>query len=141
VASEGPNSLSTYTRNADGTLSQVDSVATGQAATCWVAVAHGFFYKCNAGSGSLSGFQDNVEGQFSLLAQTATNPGTVDAAATNDGQGFYVETGKAGNVDEFRVAADGSLSPSGSVIVPGAAGGEGIVAVWPLTTRPLPGWF
>jgi hypothetical protein len=31
-------------------------------------------------------------------------------------------------VDEFRVGADGSLTRIGSVIVPGAAGGEGIAA-------------
>jgi 6-phosphogluconolactonase (cycloisomerase 2 family) len=128
VANAGPNSLSIYTLNADGTLLLIDSVATGQAATCWVAGARGFFYTSNAGSGSLSGFQDNARGQLSLLAQTSTDAGTVDAAATGDGQYLYVQTGKAGNVDEFRVAAGGSLSPIGSVTVPSAAGGEGIVA-------------
>ena len=32
-------------------------------------------------------------------------------------------------VDEFRVGAGGSLTLIGSVTVPGAAGGEGIVAI------------
>ena len=36
--------------------------------------------------------------------------------------------GKAGIVDECAVAADGSLTPIGSVSVPGGAGGEGIAA-------------
>jgi hypothetical protein len=51
VANAGPNSLSTYTLNADGTLSLVDSVVTAQAARCWVVGARGFFYTSNAGSG------------------------------------------------------------------------------------------
>jgi hypothetical protein len=41
---------------------------------------------------------------------------------------IYVQTGKAGLVDEFAVAADGSLTALGSVTVPGGAGGEGIAA-------------
>jgi hypothetical protein len=38
-----------------------------------------------------------------------------------------VQTGAAGIVDEFSVAAQGALSEIGSVTVPGAIGGEGIV--------------
>ena len=33
-------------------------VGTGQAATCWVAPAQGFFYASNAGSASVSGYSD-----------------------------------------------------------------------------------
>ena len=33
------NALSTFTLNADGTVTLIDSVGTGQAATCWVASA------------------------------------------------------------------------------------------------------
>jgi hypothetical protein len=39
-----------------------------------------------------------------------------------------VQTGANGIVDEFAVGAGGSLTSLGSVVVPGAAGGEGIVA-------------
>jgi hypothetical protein len=39
-----------------------------------------------------------------------------------------VQTGGNGVVDEFNVNANGSLVELGSVRVPGAAGGEGIVA-------------
>jgi len=39
-----------------------------------------------------------------------------------------VQTGGNGLVDGFRVGVDGRLTPEGSVTVPGAAGGEGIVA-------------
>ncbi len=47
----------------------------------------------------------------------------------SDGSFLYVQTGAQGHVDAFRVNADGSLSPIGSVTVPGAVGGEGIVAL------------
>jgi hypothetical protein len=52
----------------------------------------------------------------------------VDAAAAGDGRFLYVQAGQAGIVDEFAVAADGSLTAVGSVTVPGGAGGEGIAA-------------
>ena len=39
-----------------------------------------------------------------------------------------MQTGGNGAVNEFRVGADGALAPIGTVIVPGAVGGEGIVA-------------
>jgi hypothetical protein len=39
-----------------------------------------------------------------------------------------VQGGKEGTVDEFTVQGDGSLRSLASVLVPGAEGGEGIVA-------------
>jgi hypothetical protein len=39
-----------------------------------------------------------------------------------------VQTGAAGIVDEFAIGAGGALSRIGSVTVPDAVGGEGIVA-------------
>jgi hypothetical protein len=39
-----------------------------------------------------------------------------------------VQTGGNGIVDEFSVAANGALTKIGAVTVPGAVGGEGIVA-------------
>ena len=39
-----------------------------------------------------------------------------------------MQTGGNGVVDEFAVGAGGTLTAVGSVTVPGAAGGEGIVA-------------
>jgi hypothetical protein len=64
----------------------------------------------------------------SLLGQTTTDAGTVDADANPDGAYLYVQTGAEGNVDGFKVHADGSLTSVGSVTVPDAVGGEGIVA-------------
>ncbi len=52
----------------------------------------------------------------------------MDAAASSDGRYLYVQTGVQGTVDTFRVGPKGSLTAIGSVVVPGAVGGEGIAA-------------
>jgi 6-phosphogluconolactonase (cycloisomerase 2 family) len=103
-------------------------VGTGQPATCWVAPAQGYFYASNAGGPSLSGYQTAANGQLTLIGQTSTDPGTVDASASVDGQYLYVQTGGSGIVDEFQVGANGFLTGIGSLTVAGAVGGEGIVA-------------
>jgi 6-phosphogluconolactonase (cycloisomerase 2 family) len=128
VANAGPNSVSTFDLHLDGTVTAIDTVANGQAATCWIARAGRHFYASNAGSPSVSGYGDRRNGELTLLGSTPTDPGTVDATASTDGQFLYVQTGKNGIVDEFQVGPNGSLTQIGSVTVAGAAGGEGIVA-------------
>jgi hypothetical protein len=128
VAEAGTNALATFRLNGNGTVTAVDTVATGQMATCWVAPARGFFFASNAGSATVSRYSATPGGQLSLLGATGTDPGTVDASASRGGQFLYVQTGGNGIVDEFAVGAGGTLTPIGSVTVPGAAGGEGIVA-------------
>ena len=82
----------------------------------------GFYYASNAGSASLSGYQENSgSGALSLLGATTTDPGTVDAAASSDGQFLYVQTGANGIVDEFHVNGNGTLGEVGSVTVPGGS--------------------
>jgi 6-phosphogluconolactonase (cycloisomerase 2 family) len=129
VSEAGPNALQTFRLNGDRTLTPVQTVATGQAATCWVVGAGSFFYVSNAGSGTISRFASAANGTLALLGATSTDAGTVDAAATPDGSFLYVQTGAVGNVDAFRTGADGSLTAIGAVTVPGAVGGEGIVAL------------
>ena len=129
VAEAGPNALATFRLNADGTVLALHAVATGQAATCWVAAAGLFFYASNAGSASESGFASGPGGALTQVGTTSTDAGTVDASATPDGSYLYVQTGAQGHVDGYRVNVDGSLSPVGSVTVAGAIGGEGIVAL------------
>ncbi|HEX4218237.1 MAG TPA: beta-propeller fold lactonase family protein [Acidimicrobiales bacterium] len=120
--------LGTFTLNRDGTLTPISTVATGQAATCWVTPAQGYLFASNAGGPSVSGFQASPAGQLTLLGKTATDPGTVDGSASADGQFLYVQTGANGIVDEFHVNPGGSLTEIGTVTVPGAVAGEGIVA-------------
>jgi 6-phosphogluconolactonase (cycloisomerase 2 family) len=128
VAEAGTNALATFSLAADRTATPLDAAGTGQAATCWVAPAQGYFFGSNAGSGSLTGFETAPNGQLTDLGNTPTDPGTVDASASSGGQFLYVQTGANGIVDEYAVNDNGSLSEIGSVTVPGAAGGEGIVA-------------
>jgi hypothetical protein len=128
IANAGPNSLATFALSGAGALSLLDSVPTGQAATCWVAPAGKYLFAGNAGSGSETGFTSSGTGQLTSIGNTATDKGTVDAAAAAGGRFLYVQTGAAGIVDEYSVAPDGSLTQIGSVTVPGAVGGEGIVA-------------
>jgi 6-phosphogluconolactonase (cycloisomerase 2 family) len=128
VVSEAAGFVASFSLNANGTVTQLDSVATAQAATCWVASDGSFFFASNAGSASLSGFQSSAGGALTALGNTPTDAGTVDAAASGDGRFLYVQAGAAGIVDEFAVSAQGTLTKIGSVTVPGAIGGEGIVA-------------
>jgi 6-phosphogluconolactonase (cycloisomerase 2 family) len=128
IANAGTNALETYALNSDGTVTSINSAGTGQAATCWVAADGGIFFASNAGSATISGFQSSASGQLTLLGQTGTDPGTVDAAVSPLGQYLYVQTGANGVVDEYSIGTGGSLTGIGSVTVAGAAGGEGIAA-------------
>jgi hypothetical protein len=86
-------------------------------------------YASNAGSATLSDVGIGAGGQLSSLGTTETSAGTVDAAVAASGRFLYVQGGAAGTVDEFRVGSGGALTKVGTVTVPGAVGGEGIVAL------------
>jgi len=130
VAETGTDTVATFSIAPDGTLTQLGSAATGQAATCWITAApSGTLYASNAGSATESALSTAPDGAVTLLGATPTDAGTVDAAASSDGQYLYVQAGGPGNVDAYRIGPGGSLTETGSVTVPGAAGGEGIVAL------------
>jgi hypothetical protein len=128
IANAGTDSLATFDLSSNGTVSLVDAVGTGAAATCWVAPAGAYLYASNAGSASESGFESSPSGTLTLLGATTTDPGTVDASATPDGRFLYVQTGGNGIVDEFQVNGNGTLNEVSFVTVAGAQGGEGILA-------------
>ncbi len=129
VASEaGTNSVATFTLRHDGGLTLRDRFLTGQRATCWVVVHQNIAYVSNAGSATVTSYRVGSAGDITPLQTVSTDAGTVDAAVSRDGRNLYVQTGAEGKVDEFAVRADGSLDPIGSVTVPQAVGGEGIVA-------------
>jgi 6-phosphogluconolactonase (cycloisomerase 2 family) len=127
IAEAGTNALATFTISGHGTLTNLDTTGTGQAATCWVAPAGRFLFASNAGSAAESGFTSAANGQLTLLGATATDAGTVDASSAAGGRLLYVQTGGSGIVDEYAVSAGGALSQLGEVTVPNAVGGEGIV--------------
>jgi 6-phosphogluconolactonase (cycloisomerase 2 family) len=129
ILAESAGSLADFQLQEDGVVQQLDAVPSEQLATCWVIEAHGHFYTSNPGSASLSTFSESANGQvLTLQGDTHTDGGTVDATVSSDGNSLYVQTGAEGNVDEFAVGAKGELTEVGSVTVPGAVGGEGIVA-------------
>lgn len=129
VAEAGTNAVDTFRLGSGGVLKLIDHEETGQAATCWIVRNGRNLYASNAGSATVSGYQDNGAGVLTSLGTTATDAGTVDAAASSDGQFVYVQAAAAGQVDEFAANADGSLTAIGSVTVPDGVGGEGIVAL------------
>ena len=130
LALAGTNSLASFTVREDGELAQLDTLATEQAATCWIVRAGDRVYASNAGSGSLTGARVRPDGTLAALpGPVPTDAGTVDAAATPSGRFVYVQAGGAGNVDEFQAEPGGALTRIGTLAI-GDAGGEGIV-VWP----------
>lgn len=129
ISDAGTNAVDTFTLSRSGVLTLVDSQATGQAATCWIARSGDNVYASNAGSADLSGYDDTGAGSLTSTGTTATDPGTVDAAASSDGQYLYVQTGANGIVDEFAIGSGGVLTEVGTVTIPNGVGGEGIVAL------------
>jgi 6-phosphogluconolactonase (cycloisomerase 2 family) len=129
VSQAGTNAVTSYALHGDGTLTGLSTVATGQAATCWIVRAGSVAYASNAGSGTLSNIGLGLGGQLSSLGTTETSGGTVDAAVAANGRYLYVQGGAAGTVDAFSIGAGGALTRIGTITVPGAVGGEGIVAL------------
>ena len=126
VSNAGTNSVSAFGLDQSGNATLLSTAATNQSATCWIARAGGRFFASNTGSASLTGFELKRT-SLSATGQTTTDPGTVDAASSPNGDFLYVQTGGLGIVDEFAVGPAGVLAKIGSVTVPGAVGGEGIV--------------
>jgi 6-phosphogluconolactonase (cycloisomerase 2 family) len=126
LAEAGPSSVATFTIKSNGKLAAIDTKATGQAATCWVAAAGRFVYTGNAGSSSVSGYAASGRGALTALGNTTAGSGTVDLAASPDGRDLYVRSGGDGTVHAFSVGSNGALTAIGSVSAPDSVGGEGI---------------
>jgi 6-phosphogluconolactonase len=125
------SAISSYTANADGTLSLVSgSVPTTETAACWVVVTGNgrFAYTSNTGSGSISGYSINHNGQLRLLdgdgrtANTGAGSAPIDLALSLDNILYSLDSGDH-KISAFQVHADGSLEPLGSVPAPPTADG------------------
>jgi 6-phosphogluconolactonase (cycloisomerase 2 family) len=113
VATEASNSsVSTYVVNSNGTLTNVGSVSDGAAALCWISGANGYFFGSNAGSGTVSSFDESATGSPLLLnaAAATAHAGTIDSATSPDAKFLYVESGGAGTIDAFAIGATGTLT-------------------------------
>jgi hypothetical protein len=113
VATEASNSsVSVYSDGANGTLTSLGTVSDHATALCWIVGANGYFYGDNAGSGTVSSFDENGAGAPQLVSATAAtaHAGTTDSAISPDGQFLYVESGGAGTVDVFGIGVGGVLT-------------------------------
>jgi 6-phosphogluconolactonase (cycloisomerase 2 family) len=129
VSQAGTNAVTSYALGHDGTVTPLSTLATGEQATCWVVRAGSVVYASNAGSGNLTSVGVGAGALLSSLGTTETSGGTVDAAVAANGRVLYVQGGAAGTVDAFAIGSAGALTKVGTVTVPGAVGGEGIVAL------------
>ncbi|QRP48588.1 beta-propeller fold lactonase family protein [Amycolatopsis sp. FDAARGOS 1241] len=123
----GPNAVASGHLDRAGRATLSEPVPTGQQATCWITTAGDYAYTANAGSGSITTYYVG-QGRLDLIGQTPASAGTIDLTASGDGKFLYAQTGKAGEVDAFRIGPDGSLTAVGTTTVPDAVGGEGIAA-------------
>jgi 6-phosphogluconolactonase (cycloisomerase 2 family) len=136
LVTEASGGESSYTVNGNSTLGVIAShVPNGQAAACWSVVASGYVFVANAGSASITGYNEDAGGGLALHdasgVTATTGAGPVDIAATPDGQFLYEEANGAGEIDEFHVNGDGSLSSIGTVAglgIVNGAGAEGLAA-------------
>jgi 6-phosphogluconolactonase len=127
------SATSSYEVARDGTLRTISaSVATNQTANCWVAVTPNgrFAYVTNTGSGSISGYGIDFDGQLELLdadgrtAVTGDGSAPIDLAITDNGRFLYSLNSGTNAIGVFRVRADGSLSPLPFIgAIPGGANG------------------
>ncbi len=134
-AEAGASTLSTYALHTNGTLSLLGSLPDNQKALCWIAEAGRFFYVANAGSGTVSGYTVDAAGRPAFIGDShtatpgvlaTTSGGTIDLAATPDGHFLYVQSGKIGALDAYRIGFDGTLRHVASISGFGAGGLEGI---------------
>ncbi len=126
VTDAGPAAVTSLKLNADGTLTPLSTVVTGQRGTCWVIRSGNHLFTTNPGGPSVSTLTLNGAAVPTVTSTTTTDAGTIDPAISHDGRYLYVETGAAGIIDEFAVHPDGSLTQIGSVTVANGAGAEGI---------------
>ena len=116
------NHVESYTRNEDGSLQWVASVATGgngsggtidplhSQGSLRLSSDHHLLFAVNAASGTVSSFL--VEGAHLALADTVNSGGAFPSALAQIGGLLYVlNSGGNGNISGFRVAPNGHLQP------------------------------
>jgi 6-phosphogluconolactonase (cycloisomerase 2 family) len=135
AAGGAPNasSVSSYHLTRDGGLNIIDAkVPTGLTAACWIVVTPDgrYLYATDAGSGAISGYRIDPAGNLSLLnadgitASTGTGSAPIDMAVSGNGRFLYALSTRDHSVSEFRIQADGSLTPIGTLHdLPEAANG------------------
>jgi 6-phosphogluconolactonase (cycloisomerase 2 family) len=134
VSEAGGNAVSTYDIGRDGTLRTItESVANGQAATCWLATTGKFVYTSNAGSSTVSGYRLDNAGHLQLMeksgiaARLPKGAAPTDLKISGDGHSLYVLDPASGSIDTFFVLGDGELVRIDSTpVFPALSGMQGL---------------
>jgi 6-phosphogluconolactonase (cycloisomerase 2 family) len=111
VVEAGMSTVSTYTINADGSLTVIGSAPDGQTAACWITAAQGFYFVANTGSANISTYSLTASGLPGVVgAPTAAAAGAIDMAVSADHRFLYAESGGTGSLLAYAIHDDGSLS-------------------------------
>jgi 6-phosphogluconolactonase (cycloisomerase 2 family) len=134
VVDAGASLVTSYSLQNDGSLSVNSSIATGQAATCWIASNGKYLFTDNTGAGNLSAIRTTSDGALSFINSNpvaiSTGSGTlpIDMAVSHNGKFLYsLETG-LGSVGMFRIGSNGSLTSLGVIDGFPPIGAQGIAA-------------
>jgi 6-phosphogluconolactonase (cycloisomerase 2 family) len=113
VSEAGAAAASSYRIGADGIELVTGSLATGEAATCWLTLTGHHVYVANAGTKTISRFRVDGDGVLMLEdAHAALVDGTpLDMAVAGNGRFLYVSLENTGGLAAFRIGADGALTP------------------------------
>lgn len=112
------SATSSFAIRRDGTLTPLSpSVSTGQTAACWAAVTPDgrFVYVTNTGSGSITGYAIDFDGQIELLDDdgrtgvTGDGSTPIDLVITDSGRYLYNLNSGTHTLTGFRVEPDGTL--------------------------------
>lgn len=115
----GVSALSSYNLSRHGVLTSISGpVPTTQTAACWVVVTKNgqFAYTTNTGSGSVSGYRIDHDGNLSLISPdgrtgvTGDGSRPIDMALSENSRYLYALNAGTHSVRGFQVGADGALS-------------------------------
>jgi 6-phosphogluconolactonase len=116
-------SLSSYTLNADGTLTPISQtvLATGQGASCWLSITpDGKWAYVGNGSGSISVYSVSASGVLTLVNPTAANENigvAGDSWISADGKYLYSTFLKDGSIISYSInGATGALTKVGTKV-------------------------
>jgi len=119
VSDAASGALSSYAVAPNGHLTVVSgSIPDYQAAPCWVAVSGPYAITTDAHSNTISTYHVGWNGSLSLIASAAATTGAADtdmAIGGSHGQFLLVYDAGAGEIQEFTIGHNASLTPLFSV--------------------------
>lgn len=134
VGEGGASAVSSYALRPDSTLDPITgSLPDFQTASCWLVASwtQDLIYVTNNLSDTVTGLRIDRDGVLTLLEPDGVSGTTghepVDLALSPDGRFLYNVNAGDGTVSQFRVEADGTLTPLG--VIGGLPAEEGAVGI------------